>query len=268
MLTETLSLLQKLGFSSYESKVYIALISAEAATPYDIARRSGVPSSKVYETLNKLVSKGIAQPCMDTDQNQRYVGLAPEDLLNQLKHTTLSHTRALLPLLKQACAPVTGDFIWSLTDQEKVAAKASEIIREANQTLLISCWPEELSWIQHDLADAEDRGVRIALVHFGYPTLQIGATYHHPVEKTLYQEKSGRGLTLVVDSRVVLIANYRQTGSIDAAWSRNQAFVTVAEDYVKHDVYITKVTRFLDEPLKARFGEQYEKLRDVFDADK
>ncbi|MDZ7685959.1 MAG: hypothetical protein U5O39_13890 [Gammaproteobacteria bacterium] len=43
--------------------------------------------------------------------------------------------------------------------------------------------------------------------------------------------------------------------------------MTVAEDYVKHDVYITKVTRFLNDEMKARFGAEYEKLRDVFDAD-
>jgi hypothetical protein len=64
-----------------------------------------------------------------------------------------------------------------------------------------------------------------------------------------------------------VIANYRSDSTVDGAWSRNQSFVTVAEDYVKHDVYITKVTRFLDQEVKARFGTNYEKLRNVFDAD-
>lgn len=95
----------------------------------------------------------------------------------------------------------------------------------------------------------------------------VGATYHHPVEKTLYEEKGGRGLTMVADSNVVVIANYLKNGSVDGAWSRNQSFVTVAEDYIKHDVYITKVTRFLDTELKSRFGNDYERLRDIFNAD-
>ena len=121
--------------------------------------------------------------------------------------------------------------------------------------------------MERALRSALERGVRVALVHFGPPRVEIGATYHHPVEKTLYREKGGRGLTLVVDSDAVLIANFREDGQVDAAWSKNQGFVTVAEDYVKHDVYITKVTRFLDDAMIERFGPEYEKLRDVFDAD-
>ena len=46
-----------------------------------------------------------------------------------------------------------------------------------------------------------------------------------------------------------------------------QPSLTVAEDYVKHDVYIAKVTRFLEPEMRSRFGQQYEKLRDVFNAD-
>ncbi len=42
--------------------------------------------------------------------------------------------------------------------------------------------------------------MNIALVHFGEPTRKIGATYHHPVQETLYAEKRGRGLTVVVDA--------------------------------------------------------------------
>jgi hypothetical protein len=50
-----------------------------------------------------------------------------------------------------------------------------------------------------------------------------------------------------------VIANFQVSGEIDGAWSRNKSFVTVAEDYLKHDVYITKVTRFLGPEVAARF---------------
>ena len=115
--------------------------------------------------------------------------------------------------------------------------------------------------------DAEARGVNIALVHFGEPSTKIGATYHHPVQETLYAEKGGRGLTVVVDGAQVVIANFQSNGEIDGAWSKNKSFVTVAEDYVKHDVYITKVTRFLGPEVVKRFGENYDRLRDVFNSE-
>ena len=78
------------------------------------------------------------------------------------------------------------------------------------------------------------------------------------------RERGGRCLSLAVDSRCVVIATFFDDGRVEGAWSRNRAFVFVAEDYVRHDVYITKVTGTLDDALKARFGADYAELRDVF----
>lgn len=268
LITKAIDLIQQLGFTNYEAKAYLALLSCQPASAYTVAKESGIPTSKIYETMKKLMAKGIVQPTLSgIEKAQQYVALNPDDFAQQIRETTLSQTHELLPLLERVTDAPTNDFIWQLTTQAQIAAKAAEMIRQAKSNLLISCWREELEWLAADLYDAEARGLKIALVHFGEPSQLIGATYHHPVEKTLYAEKGGRGLTLAVDSHVVLIANYKGTGPLDAAWSKNQAFVTVAEDYIKHDVYITKVTRSLDPEMKAQFGDQYEKLRDVFNAD-
>jgi hypothetical protein len=40
--------------------------------------------------------------------------------------------------------------------------------------------------------------------------------------------------------------------------------VTLAEDYVKHDIYIMKIVERFDPELQRRFGPGYEKLRDVW----
>ena len=270
---KAIALIQQLGFTAYEAKAYLGLLACQPASAYEVAKKSTVPTSKIYETLSKLVCKGVVQPTSSATnqspgrQGQRYVALSPEDFSLQIRETALSQTRELLPLLEVLHDSPGGDFIWPLTTRGQIVAKASEMIHQSRSSLLVSCWPEELAWLEQDLREAENKGIKIALVHFGPPAQTIGATYHHPVEKTLYAEKGGRGLTLVADNRVVLIANFRQIGSIDAAWSKNQAFVTVAEDYVKHDVYITKVTRFLNKEMLARFGANYEKLRDVFNAE-
>lgn len=265
---EAIAIIQQLGFTAYEAKTYLGLLSCQPATAYEVAKKSTVPSSKIYETLNRLMSKGIVQPTLSaTEHGQQYVALSPNDFSEQIRESAVSQTNQLLPLLEKLTHEVPSDFIWPLSDDKQIQNKALEMIRQSRTTVLISCWPEELEWLEGELLQAESRGIKIALVHFGQPTKNIGATYHHPEEKTLYEEKGGRGLTLVADSNSVLIANFERTGGVDAAWSKNSAFVTVAEDYVKHDVYITKVTRFLKPEMVTRFGQQYEKLRDVFNAD-
>ncbi|MBT4099749.1 MAG: TrmB family transcriptional regulator, partial [Gemmatimonadetes bacterium] len=50
----------------------------------------------------------------------------------------------------------------------------------------------------------------------------------------------------------------------EGAWSRTRAFVFVAEDYIRHDVYITKVTAEMGAALQQKFGPDYARLREIF----
>ena len=48
----------------------------------------------------------------------------------------------------------------------------------------------------------------------------------------------------------------RKTGS---------GFITLAEDYIKHDIYIMKIVRRFDETLLEKFGDNYKHLRNIFE---
>ncbi len=262
---QAIQLMQELGFSGYEAKAYIGILEGQPVGAYELAKRCGVPSSKIYETLNKLLKKDVAQfAADDVAENPTYVALPPQDLIQRINRQTSSKTTSLQGLLNGLQDSKTPDFIWPINSQTVLREKCSELIQSATDSILLSCWPEELGWLDNELKQAITRNVRVALVHFGEPNYIIGATYHHPVEKTLYAEKGGRGLTLVADSVEVITANLSENGEFDACWSKNPAFVTVAEDYVKHDVYITKVTKHLKSEMTERYGEQYELLRDIF----
>lgn len=137
------------------------------------------------------------------------------------------------------------------------------MIEAAEKVLLLSIWADELQLLEGELKDAERRGVRIALVHFGAPQRRIGQLYHHPIEDTLFEEKGGRALVIVADSREVLIGMVGEDGRTEGAWSRNRGFVMIAEDYVKHDIYIIKMIDRFGPELIRTFGERYAKLRDV-----
>ncbi|WIM98463.1 helix-turn-helix domain-containing protein [Actinoplanes oblitus] len=51
----------ELGFSPYEARCYAGLLGAGALTGYAVAKRTGVPQPKVYETLRRLVARGAAE---------------------------------------------------------------------------------------------------------------------------------------------------------------------------------------------------------------
>lgn len=258
-------LLLELGLGENEALAYLSLLGCQPATAYELSKVSGIPSSKIYETASRLVDKGLIEPVSaDTGRGQRYIALGAEDFIAARRQAMIRTTSALEPLLREAGNGVEADFIWQLDTAHAVVDKARQLLQDADASILVSLWPEELDTLRQDFLDAESRGVQIALVHYGRPSETIGATYHHPVEETVRQERGGRSLSLVVDSRCVVIATFFDDGRVEGAWSRNRAFVFVAEDYVRHDVYITKVTAAMGDQLQKEFGPDYARLREVF----
>jgi hypothetical protein len=142
--------------------------------------------------------------------------------------------------------------------------KSRRLIAGAKETILLSVWRQELAAIGDVLLEAHERGVKIAVIHFGQPTTRIGTVFVHPIEDTLYTEKGGRGYALVVDSGSALMGTVFETGDVEGAWSTNRGFVMLAEDYIKHDIYIMKIVNRFDKELIATFGEKYKYLRDIF----
>ncbi len=52
-------ILEQIGLSRNEIKVYFALLELEQSSATPIVRKAGVPNSKVYPTLDKLIKKGL-----------------------------------------------------------------------------------------------------------------------------------------------------------------------------------------------------------------
>ena len=57
-LDELVQRLQALGFSQYEARAYCALLQKSPANGHEVAKLAGIPTSKVYETLERLKQKG------------------------------------------------------------------------------------------------------------------------------------------------------------------------------------------------------------------
>jgi sugar-specific transcriptional regulator TrmB len=260
---EIIPKLAALGFSEYEAKVYLSLLREHPATAYEMGKSSGVPTSKVYEVIKKLIQKNVLT-AMEERGTKRYVPLEPGELLDRYR----SSVEAVLLSLRRDLQAIKGDselsHIWNISDYDFLMEKAVRMIDKARKTVLLSLWKEELGLLEESVSGAVRRGVKVAAVHFGQPGMQSWPVYHHPIEHTLYREKGGRGLVVVTDSEEVLMGTVVKGDRVAGAWSTNRGFVTVAEDYIKHDIYIMKIVRRFDKSLRERFGDRYVKLRNIF----
>jgi len=85
--------LTELGFSQYEARTYLGLLTTESATGYSVANATGVPQPKVYETLRRLVERGAA--VRTGDNPGRYSAVAPDMLLGGLENDFAGRVEAV-----------------------------------------------------------------------------------------------------------------------------------------------------------------------------
>ena len=156
------------GMSGYEAKAYIALVAAgEPLNGYEVAKRSGVPRSTVYETLGKLTASGATYEVRTPEDSVSYLALPPKSLLDRLERHYESTLGALRKSLPEIVAPARLHLIHNLTGPEALLERAGDIIASAQHDLFLSLWPEELGPLDALVRQAQDRGVAISVMSFG-----------------------------------------------------------------------------------------------------
>jgi sugar-specific transcriptional regulator TrmB len=261
MKTAVLKLTQ-LGLSEYEAKAYTALLRESPLTAYEIAKNSGIPSSKVYEVIKKLEFRQMVQS-VQRERSRMFVPVSPEEFVESFRAVLNENLLAVKDELKDFKVTADTSYTLHIRDYDNLILRAKRMLDTSREAVLLSLWPPEIEALFKSISDAEARGIKIAIIHYGATNLKIRQLYRHPVEDTIYTQKGVRGFTLVADSKEVLMGRIKEKEA-EAIWSMNEGFVMTAEDYIRHDIYFMKLVERFDPLLKERFGERYEKLRDVY----
>ena len=82
MIMET-ELFKELGFTEREIKVYLALIELGTSTVGPISKKTKLPPSKVYETIEQLKEKGLASYIV-VSKTKHFQASDPKEILNLL----------------------------------------------------------------------------------------------------------------------------------------------------------------------------------------
>src|SRR5919197_4341663 len=76
--------LRALGLSLYEARLYLALLQHGAQNGNELSKSSGVPSSKVYSTAEKLIGLGTVHSIRE-GSTTKFVAIEPGELLARLR---------------------------------------------------------------------------------------------------------------------------------------------------------------------------------------
>jgi len=106
MLMHLQHLMQKLGYSTGEADIYLAILALGEGTVSDIARRAGIPRTSCYHVLDKLKRQGVVSSYVKR-KRPFWVAEDPEALEFHLREQA-DYVHRLLPALK-AVQPVAGE---------------------------------------------------------------------------------------------------------------------------------------------------------------
>lgn len=229
--------LQRLGMSGYEAKAYVALVAAaEPLNGYEVAKRSGVPRSTVYETLGKLVGRGAAYEVRGSVA-VGYVPLPPESLLARMRRDFDASLEQLASDLPDLTSPEQVRVVHSINERRMLIARARDLVVAAKAELFVSGWPDDLTELKPAVRDAECAGVQVSTVVFGRDADPVGWTTEHRYSspETVEANLGRRLLVVTADREQAVIGGYLG----DRTWGQytdDPATVLLAVDFVRHDI--------------------------------
>jgi sugar-specific transcriptional regulator TrmB len=256
--------LRKIGLSLNEAKAFLHLLKKSAITGYELSKSAGIPPSKIYDSLNKLLAKGFIS-VVETDNGQRYVASEPIEILERHENEynyNLDQLKRQLLKIRQNPQPF-NQYLWHLNERENILRKIKEIIGNSRKLIYLSIWKEELLEVEEFLRKAAKRGVKMAIVLYGAAKIDFGVVYEHSLEEILLREMGERRLSLAADNQIVLLAHFSNSGDSFGTWSYNRGMVNLAIDYITHDIISLKLVKQFEPQMDSIYGKKWQRLRNV-----
>ena len=168
---ELVQRLQLLGFSQYEARAYCALLQRSPANGHEVAKTAGIPTSKVYETLERLLQKGAV--LVQRSDPTLWAPVPYRDLTATLRERLESNLTAVEQGLAQLGHEQDTKLTWSLSGHGHVVDSMRRAIDRTRERLAVAVPSGELDELTPALRAAAERGVALDLVAGGGAALDL-----------------------------------------------------------------------------------------------
>ena len=236
-----ISQLQNLNFTQYESRAYLSLLQQGNISGYELAKNSGIPASKIYQVLNKLMEKEVII-ALDSEP-VKYTPLPPNEVLSRLKGDYLNTVNNLDSKLDEIYNKqhLSNNYIWNISGRETILRRVCDFINQSIKQIYLSVWDEEVEEIQSALMEADRRNTKLSIVHYGENLLGIGTEFKHGREHQIRQQRGERRLAMEIDEEKVILCHFHENGDSNAIWTTNKGLILLAKDYIIHDIYTIRM---------------------------
>ncbi len=161
--------LERLGLTSYEAKVFIALQKLGAGTARDVHRITDVPRSQVYSVADNLADRGLVEVQQSNPIQYRPVDIdeARETLRSRFEREqerAFDYVEAVRD--QHGDGAEEQEAIWTLRGSQRIAERALELLEEAEERVVFGTARESLvtDEIDRTLRERADDGLFVAVV--------------------------------------------------------------------------------------------------------
>ncbi len=244
MIDDLIKKLNKLGFTVYESKAYLALLRINPASGYEVAQESGVPRSVIYDVLRKLEKAGVAG--IVHDKPKKYVPLPPDQLISMLNARFHHNIESLKHDLNEFSEGDHTGHLWNISGYDTIMQKGRELIRKADKSVYISAWGSEIEVLKNDIKDALKRDVKVIIFSFNPLPMKHTHFYSYNIEEKFLEKDWNHKIVLVADKKEILMGESDKRFSQRAAWTNNEAIISIAINYIILDITLFGQRRNVD----------------------
>lgn len=232
--TEAIEAFERLGLTSYEAKVFIALHRLGSGTARDVSRVADVPRSQVYSVAERLADRGLLEVQQSSPIRYRPVSL--DEARSTLEERFERERERAFAYVDAIEAESTGEEsredIWTLRGRDRIADRAVDLCTAADERIVFGTRLPDLlpGSLERTLERRASEGVTVVGVSRTDAVRErlrslAGVSVEAPPAFREDDRRSGR--ILVVDDDAILLSVVDEDGVETAIWSSDSLFASV-----------------------------------------
>jgi HTH-type transcriptional regulator, sugar sensing transcriptional regulator len=238
--TDAVKAFERLGLTSYEAKVFIALHRLGSGTARNVAEVTDVPRSQVYSVAESLEDRGLLEVQQSSPIQYRPVsiGEAEETLRARFDRERKRAFDYVDRVKQEATSEETQEDIWTVRNRDRVDDRAIDLLSQADErivfgTRLPAFVTEET---RRTIRERAAEGVPVFVISRTDAVRERfegidGVETATPPSHRADDQRSGR--IIIVDDDAILLSVVDDDGSETAIWSSGSLFATVLIELIE-----------------------------------
>ncbi|RQG97793.1 TrmB family transcriptional regulator [Natrarchaeobius chitinivorans] len=231
---EAVEAFERLGLTSYEAKVFIALHRLGSGTARDVARIADVPRSQVYSVAESLEGRGLLEIQQSSPIRYRPVDVdEAQDILRDRFESERERAFDYVDRVRQeSTGEETQEDIWTVRGRDRVDDRVVDLLSSAKGRIVFGTRLPELVTepIERTLECAVESDVEVlAVSRTDAVREQLGSLEGVQTDSppSHHGEDHRSGRIVMVDDDGILLSVIDDDGSETAIWSSGSLFASV-----------------------------------------